>query len=121
MVMRRARRLEARNGNSFAQETKGKKQAKMDRWEVATIAQWERQCVAMRSSENPRSREERRRRSRKKEVQKEQQNGDRLMVIAKVEVAVVVLVVDKAEAGRGRGAVGDGIVQARQPKAKYLS
>lgn len=43
------------------------------------------------------------------------------MVIAKVEVAVVVLVVDKAEAGRGRGAVGDGIAQARQPKAKYLS
>lgn len=119
--MRRARRLEARNGNTFAHKTKDRKQATVDRGEAATVAQWERQYVAMRNSENPRSREERRRRSRKKEVQNEQQNGGRLMVIAKVEVAVVVLVVDKAQAGRGRGAVGDGIVQARQPKAKYLS
>lgn len=49
----------------------------------------------------------RRKRSSKKEAQNGRQNGDGLMVIAKVEVVavVVVLVVDKADVGRGRGAV----------------
>jgi hypothetical protein len=95
-VMRRARRLEARNGNTLAQKTTDRKQA-------ATAAQWERQYVAMRNFENPRSREERRKRSRKKEAQNEQQNGGRLMVITKVEVGG-----GGVGGGQGRGRKGKG-------------